>query len=577
MSRIPLRSDEWFFRRDEVGIRHRSTLATLGFDPASISGKPIIGICNPASEFNNCEMGLKELGEIVKRGVTEAGGIPLEFPTMALGGEFLKPSDLPYRNLVSMDIEETVRANPIDGLVMLSGCDKTTPAQLMAAASCDIPAIQLSAGPKSTGYWRGQEIGAATDLWKYWDDYRSGKLGREEFNELEQCISCSYGTCNEMGTASTMAILSEALGMMPSGVSSIPANDSRRRVAAEMVGRRAVQMVNEQLCPSRVMTAEAFHNAIRVLSAIGGSTNAVLHLVAIAGRRAITLPLSLFDDVSRETPMIVNLKPSGRYLMEHFHRAGGLPAVAKEISGLLHLDCLTVSGKTFGQNIAGAHCFDRDVIKTLDQPVLPSGALAVLGGNLAPSGAILKISAASQALLNHSGPAVVFENYLDMMARIDSPDLEVTADSVLVMRNTGPRGVPGMPEWGAIPVPVKLLRQGVHDLVRISDSRMSGTSYGTVILHVAPESAVGGPLAIVQNGDIIRLNATERRLDLMLPEQEIQNRLSRWLPPPSEHLRGFPRLYIDHVLQADQGCDFDFLRPATQAAVKFVPPIVGRG
>jgi dihydroxy-acid dehydratase len=577
MSRIPLRSDEWFFRKDEVGIRHRSVLATLGFDPSSASGKPIIGICNPASEFNNCEMGLKELAEIVKRGVTESGGIPLEFPTMALGGEFLKPSDLPYRNLVSMDIEETVRANPMDGLVMLSGCDKTTPAQLMAAASCDIPAIQLSAGPKSTGHWRGQEIGAATDLWKYWDDYRAGKLGREEFNELEQCISCSYGTCNEMGTASTMAILSEAVGMMPSGVASIPANDSRRRVAAEMVGRRAVQMVNEQLRPSRIMTVEAFHNAIRVLSAIGGSTNAILHLVAIAGRRGITLPLTLFDDISRETPMIVNLKPSGRYLMEHFHRAGGLPAVAKEISGLMNLDCLTVSGKTFGQNIAGAHCFDRDVIKTPNQPVLPSGALAVLTGNLAPSGAILKISAASEALLNHSGPAVVFENYLDMMARIDSPDLEVSADSVLVMRNTGPRGVPGMPEWGAIPVPVKLLRQGVRDLVRISDSRMSGTSYGTVILHVAPESAVGGPLAIVQNGDIIKLNVAERRLDLLVPEQEIHNRLARWSRPPHEHLRGFPRLYIDHVLQADQGCDLDFLRPATQEAVKFVPPIVGRG
>jgi dihydroxy-acid dehydratase len=577
MDRFPLRSDEWFSRQDEVGIRHRSVLSTLGFDPRAVTGKPVIGICNPASEFNNCEMGLKELVQIVKRGVTEAGGIPLEFPTMALGGEFLKPSDLPYRNLVSMDIEETVRANPIDGLVLLSGCDKTTPAQLMAAASCDVPAIQLSAGPKATGYWRGQEIGAATDLWKYWDDYRSGKLGREEFGELEHCISCSYGTCNEMGTASTMAILSEALGMMPSGVSSIPANDSRRRVAAEMVGRRCVEMVREQLVPSRILTPAAFHNAIRVLSAIGGSTNAVIHLVAIAGRRAIDLPLSLFDEISRQTPMVVNLKPSGRYLMEHFHRAGGLPAVAQEISGLLQLDCLTVSGKTLGQSIATARCYDRDVIKPIGSPVLPSGALAVLKGNLAPSGAILKVSAASDRLLDHSGPAVVFENYLDMMARIDSPDLEVSPDSVLVMRNTGPRGVPGMPEWGAIPVPVKLLRQGVRDVVRISDARMSGTSYGTVILHVAPESAVGAPLAIVQNGDVIKLNAAERRLELVVPEEEIQRRLSHWSPLPSEHLRGFPRLYIDHVLQADLGCDFDFLRPTSKDAVRFVPPIVGRG
>ncbi|HEV2379346.1 MAG TPA: dihydroxy-acid dehydratase [Terriglobia bacterium] len=577
MDRVPLRSDAWFVRTDEVGIRHRSVLTTLGFDPRAASGKPIIGICNPASEFNQCEMGLKELVEMVKRGVTEAGGIPLEFPTMALGGELLKPSDLPYRNLVSMDIEETVRANPIDGLVLLSGCDKTTPAQLMAAASCDIPAIQLSAGPKVTGYWRGQEIGAATDLWSYWDDYRSGKLDKEAWNELEQCISCSYGTCNEMGTASTMASLSEALGMMPSGVSSIPANDSRRRVAAENVGRRCVEMVREQLRPSQIMRQEAFHNAIRVLNAIGGSTNAVLHLVAIAGRLGINLPLALFDEISHSTPMIVNLKPSGRYLMDHFHRAGGLPVVEREISSLLDLDCLTVSGKTVGQNIQAARCFDRDVIKTMDSPIVPAGALVVLKGNLAPSGAILKVAAATPRLLEHTGPAIVFENYLDILARVDSPELEMTADSVLVMRNSGPRGVPGMPEWGALPIPVKLLRQGIRDLVRISDSRMSGTSGGTVILHVAPESAAGGPLAIVQNGDTIRLSVAERRLELVLPEQEIKDRLARWSPPPSEHLRGFPRLYIDHVLPADEGCDFDFLRPKTKEAVKFVPPIVARG
>jgi dihydroxy-acid dehydratase len=576
MDRVPLRSDQWFLRKDEVGLRHRSVLSTLGFDPQSAAGKPIIGICNPASEFNNCEMGLKEFVQMVKRGVSAAGGVPLEFPTMALGGELLKSSDLPYRNLVAMDIEETVRGNPIDGLVLLSGCDKTTPAQLMAAASCDLPAIQLSAGPKVTGHWRGQEIGAATDLWSYWDDYRSGKLGHEEFRELELCISCSYGTCNEMGTASTMAALSEALGMMPTGVSSIPANDSRRRVAAEVVGRRSVEMVKEQLVPSRIMTLAAFRNAIRVLSAIGGSTNAFIHLVAIAGRLGINLPLDLFDEISRLTPMIVNLKPSGQYLMDHFHRAGGLPAVEQEIAGLLELDCLTVSGKTLGQNIQAARCFDREVIKPLHSPVCPAGALAVLRGNLAPSGAIIKVSAATDRLLNHTGPAVVFEDYLDLMARIDSPGLDVSADSVLVMRNTGPRGA-GMPEWGALPIPVKLLRQGVRDLVRISDARMSGTSYGTVVLHVAPESAVGGPLAIVQNGDMIKLSVDERRLDLLLSDQEVTDRLSRWSPLPSEHLRGFPRLYMDHVLQADQGCDMDFLRPSTKEAVKFVPPIVGRG
>ena len=576
MSRIKLRSDEWFERRDEVGVRHRSALATLGLDPQSVAGRPIIGICNPSSEFNNCEMGLDELVEPIKRGVAQAGGIALKFSTMGLGAEFLKPSDLLYRNLVAMDIEETVRGNPIDGLVLLTGCDKTTPAQLMAAASCDIPAIQLSAGPKASGFWRGQEISAATDLWKYWDDFRAAKLREADLHELEQCISCSYGTCNEMGTASTMAVLSEALGMMPSGTSTIPANHSRRRVAAEAAGRRIVDMVSEDLRPSRILTENAFRNAICVLNAVGGSTNAVIHLVAIAGRLNIPLPLELFNEISRNTPMIVNLKPSGRFLMDHLHRAGGLPAVMREIANLLDQDCLTISGKVQREFIESAQCFDRDVIGSLQKPFFPSGALVVLKGNLVPSGAILKASAATDRLMNHTGPAVVFNSYQEMLARIDSEDLTVTPDSVLVMRNTGPRGVPGMPEWGEIPVPAKLLKQGVRDVVRISDARMSGTSFGTVVLHAAPESAVGGPLAAVQDGDQIKLNVTERRLDLLIPDQQIAERLSRWSPPASEHLRGFPRLYIDHVLQADQGCDFDFLRATSKEAVRFVPPIVGR-
>ncbi len=576
MGRGKLRSDEWFDRPDEVGIRHRSALATLGLDPQFAAGRPIIGICNPVSEFNNCEMGLEDLIEPIKRGVAQAGGLGLQFGTMGLGAEFLKPSDLPYRNLVAMDIEETVRGNPIDGLILLSGCDKTTPAQLMAAASCDIPAIQLSAGPKAVGYWRGEEISAATDLWKHWDNYRAGRLRENDLRELEQCISCSYGTCNEMGTASTMAAMSEALGMMPSGTSSIPANHSRRRVAAEVAGRRIVEMVSERLRPSQIMTEDAFHNAICVLNAIGGSTNAVIHLIAVAGRLAISLPLSLFDEISEKTPMIVNLKPSGQFLMDHLHRAGGLPAVMRELGDLLHRDCLTVSGRTLGEHIKEAECFDRNVISPLSKPVFPSGALIVLTGNLVPSGAILKASAATEKLMNHTGPALVFDNYLDMLARIDSEDLDVSPDSVLVMRNTGPRGVPGMPEWGEIPIPVKLLQQGVRDVVRISDSRMSGTSYGTVVLHAAPESAIGGPLAVVQDGDRIRLSVTERRLDLLVSDQEMQERLNRWTPRKNEHLRGYPRLYIDHVLQADQGCDLDFLRPDSSEAVRFVPPIVGR-
>jgi len=571
-----LRSDEWFDRRDEVGIRHRSALATLGLDPQYAAGRPIIGICNPVSELNNCEIGLEDLIEPIKRGVAQAGGLALQFGTMGLGAEFLKPSDLPYRNLVSMDIEETVRGNPIDGLVLLSGCDKTTPAQLMAAASCDIPTIQLSAGPKATGYWRGKEMSAATDLWRRWDDYRAGRLREEDLRELEQCISCSYGTCNEMGTASTMAAMSEALGMMPSGTSSIPANHSRRRVAAEAAGRRIVEMVGENLRPSQIMTEKAFCNAICVLNAIGGSTNAVIHLVAIAGRLGIRLPLSLFDEISQKTPMIVNLKPSGRFLMDHFFRAGGLPTVLREIESLLDQNCLTVSGKSLGKHIQTAECFDRNVISSFSKPVFPSGALVVLKGNLVPSGAILKASAATAQLLNHTGPAVVFDNYQDMLARVDSDDLDVTAASVLVMRNTGPRGVPGMPEWGEIPIPATLLKQGVRDMVRISDSRMSGTSFGTVVLHAAPESAIGGPLAIVKDGDHIRLDVAARRLDLLISDQEIQARLARWSPPKSEQLRGFPRLYIDHVLQADQGCDLDFLRPESKEALRFIPPIVGR-
>lgn len=576
MGRNKLRSDEWFDRRDEVGIRHRSALATLGLDPQYAAGRPIIGICNPVSEFNNCEMGLQELIEPIKRGVAQAGGLALQFATMGLGAEFLKPSDLPYRNLVSMDIEETVRGNPIDGLILLSGCDKTTPAQLMAAASCDIPAIQLSAGPKAVGFWRGEEVSAATDLWKHWDDFRAGRLREKDLHELEQCISCSYGTCNEMGTASTMAAMSEALGMMPSGTSSIPANHSRRRVAAEVAGRRIVEMVNENLQPSQIMTERAFRNAICVLNAIGGSTNAVIHLVAIAGRLGIPLPLGLFDEISQKTPMIVNLKPSGRFLMDRLFQAGGLPAVMRELTDRLQLDCLTVSGKTLAEEIKSAECFDRNVIGSLSKPFFPSGALIVLKGNLVPSGAILKASAATERLMNHSGPALVFENYQDMLARVDDEGLNVTPDSVLVMRNTGPRGVPGMPEWGEIPIPVKLLKQGIRDVVRISDSRMSGTSYGTVVLHAAPESAVGGPLAIVHDGDLIRLNSADRRLDLLISDQEIRDRLTRWVPKKSEHLRGYPRLYIDHVLQADQGCDLDFLRPDSKEAVRFVPPIVGR-
>jgi dihydroxy-acid dehydratase len=571
-----LRSADWFSRPDEMGLRHRAVLGTIGYDMDRIAGRPIIGICNPVSEFNPCEIGFRDIIPAIKRGVIEAGGIPLEFPTMALGADLLKPADMLYRNLVSMDIEESIRGYPIDGVVLLCNCDKTTPAQLMAAASADIPALQFSAGARTAGVFRGQLISSGADLWKYWDEYRTGAMSEVEWKQFEACLACSHGACNEMGTTSTMTTLSEALGMMPAGSSAIPANDSRRLIAAGAAGQRIVEMVQEDLRPSAILTQKAFENAIRVCAAIGGSTNAVIHLVAIAGRRGIHLPLALFDELFNATPRLVNLQPSGEYLMHHFHLAGGLPALLKQMEPLLHLDCLTVSGQPLAQIIASAQSYDHRVIRPLDNPLDHGGALAALTGNLVPGGAILKVSAATPALLDHTGPALVFEGYEEMLARIDTPDLEVSPETVLVMRNTGPCGVPGMPEWGQIPVPTKLLKQGIRDLVRISDARMSGTSYGTVVLHAAPEAAVGGPLAIVQNRDMIRLNVAERRLDLLISDQEIQERLTGWSPPPRRHLRGYPRMYIEHVLQANEGCDFDFLRPESDEALHFVPPQVGR-
>ncbi len=576
MAKPNLRSDQWFGRADEMGLRHRSALGTIGYEINSIAGKPIIGICNPVSEFNNCEIGFRELIPAIKRGVIEAGGIPLEFPTMALGAELLKPADMLYRNLVSMDIEETIRGYPIDGVVLLCNCDKTTPAQLMAAASADIPAIQFSAGPKSVGFFRGEPVSTGTDFWQLWDDYRTGRMSEAEWKHFEACLSCSSGACNEMGTTATMTALSEALGMMPSGSSSLPANDSRRLQAANAVGRRIVELVHADLRPSAILTLPAFENAIRVLAALGGSTNAVIHLIAIAGRRAIQLPLALFDQLFQATPLLANLKPSGKYMMAHFFMAGGLPALLKQLGPLLQLDCLTISGQTVAQNIASAHAYNADVIRSLDNPLAQSGALVALTGNLIPAGAILKVSAATPELLDHVGPAVVFDSYEEMLERIDRDDLAVTPDSVLVMRNAGPRAVPGMPEWGQIPLPARLLRRGIKDMVRISDARMSGTSYGTVVLHAAPEAAVGGVLAIVRDGDLIRLNVAEKRLDLLISEQMIQERFAGWTSPPPKHLRGYPRLYIDHVLQADEGCDFDFLRPESEEALFFVAPKVGR-
>jgi dihydroxy-acid dehydratase len=571
-----LRSARWFAGRNDTAFQHRAALRSMGIDPDAYAGRPVIGIANSWSQLNNCNSNLRELAGAVSRGVLAAGGLPLEFPTLSLGEEFMKPSAMLYRNLMAMEVEETLRANPIDGVVLLCNCDKTTPAQLMAAASADLPAIQLNGGPRTTGRWRGTEVGTGTDLWKYWDELRAGRISEQDFRELEACYGCSAGACNTMGTASTMTALSEALGMMLPGTSAIPATDARRVAAAEATGRRIVGLVEEDLRPSQILTRAAFDNAIRTLHALGGSTNAVIHLIAIAGRRNIDLTLDRFDELAETTPLLANLSPSGQHLMEAFYAAGGLPALLAEIRDLLQLDCLTVTGRPLGDSLASARSFDRDVIRPRSEALRESGALAVVRGNLAPHGAVIKTSAATARLLKHRGPAVVFESYDDMLARVNDPTLNVTRESVLILRNAGPKGVPGFPEWGMIPVPLKLLEQGITDIVRISDSRMSGTGYGTVVLHVSPEAAAGGPLALVHDGDLIELDVENRRLELMIEPAEFDRRGKTWKPPTSPHTRGYPRFYIDHVLQPHEGADFDFLRPRSDAELRFIEPTVGR-
>lgn len=530
-----------------------------GLHPDMFDGKPVIGICNSWSELNNCNLHLRQVAEAVKRGVWAAGGVPLEFPTISLGEMFMKPTAMLFRNLMAMDVEESIRAHPLDGVVLLCGCDKTTPAQLMGAASADLPSIVVPGGPMLAGEWRGKKLGSGTDGRKLFDLYRTGRITEEEWQEVEGCIARTSGHCTVMGTASTMTSLAEALGMTLTGSANIPAPDSRRMAIAELSGRRAVALVNEDLKPSRILTREAFENAITVLMALGGSTNAVVHLVAIAGRLGIEIKLEEFDRISRRTPCIVNVKPSGEYVMEDLFHAGGVPAVMKEVEALLHRDAITVTGKSIGENIASARCENRDVIRTALEPLSAEGGIGVLNGNLAPRGAVIKQTAASPHLLQHRGPAFVFETRDEMMARIDDPGLPVDANTVLVMKNCGPKGGPGFPEWGQIPMPPKLLKSGVNDMVRISDARMSGTSFGTVVLHIAPESAAGGPLAIVETGDEIVLDYAARRIDVSLSDADIAERLKKFTPPKPHYERGYGRMFLDHVTQADQGCDFDFL------------------
>jgi dihydroxy-acid dehydratase len=551
------RSREWFQTPEYYGFARRAWLRSEGFPADVFDGKPVIGICNSWSELNNCNLHLGDVAAAVKRGVWAAGGVPLEFPTISLGELFMRPTALMYRNLMAMDVEESIRANPLDAVVLLCGCDKTTPAQLMGAASADIPAMVVPGGPMLAGEWRGQRLGSGTDGKKLFDQYRIGRLTEEEWCEIEGCIARTSGHCAVMGTASTMTSLAEALGMTLPGCASIPAPDSRRLAMAELSGRAVVDMIEPGLTPSRIMTRAAFENAITALMALGGSTNAVIHLIAIAGRLGIQLTLEDFDRISRRTACIVNVQPSGEYLMEDLFNAGGVPAVMHRIQDLLHGDCATVNGKTIGENIGGAQPRGDTVIRPRDRPLYPEGGIAILHGNLAPRGAVIKQSAASKDLLRHRGRAFVFETRGEMLAQVDRDDLPVDRDTVLVMRNCGPIGAPGFPEC----MPRKLLNEGVTDMVRISDARMSGTSFGTVVLHVAPESAIGGPLALVRTGDEIVLDVPARKLELQVPTDELERRSRSFVPPAAHYTRGYGRLFLDHVTQADLGCDFDFLRP----------------
>jgi L-arabonate dehydrase len=560
-----LRSQQWWSGKEYYNFSRRAWLRSEGYTADVFQNRPVIGICNSWSELNNCNAHLRTVAEAVKRGVWRAGGFPLEFPTISLGEMFMKPTSMLFRNLMSMDVEESIRANPIDGVVLLCGCDKTTPAQIMGAASADIPAIVVTGGPMLSGQWRNRKLGAGTDGRKLFDLYRTGKLTDGELCEIEGGLARSAGHCTVMGTASTMASVAEALGMTLPGCAAIPAPDSRRLTLAELSGQRIVDMVWEDLKPSDLMTRQAIENAICVNMAIGGSTNAVVHLLAIAGRLGIDLRLDEFDRISRRTPCIVNVKPSGEYLMEDMFEAGGVPAVMKEILPLLHADALTANGKTVRENVEGAECWNRDVIRAADNPLSPEGGTVILGGNLAPRGAVIKHTAASPHLLQHRGPAYVFESYKQMHDVIDSPDLPVTKDTVLVMKGCGPKGAPGFPEWGQIPMPRVLLEQGVNDVVRISDARMSGTSFGTVVLHVAPESAALGPLAAVETGDEVELDTAGRTLTLHVPQEEIQRRLAARPPAPPHYERGYGWMFLQHVNQADEGCDFDFLRKTFKA------------
>ena len=551
------RSQNWYGKLDKDGFIHRSWMKNQGFPDHAFDGRPIIGICNTWSELTPCNSGLRDLAEGVKRGVWEAGGFPVEFPVMSLGETQMKPTAMLFRNLLAMDVEESIRAYGIDGVVLLGGCDKTTPGQLMGAASVDLPSIVVSSGPMLNGKFQGKDIGSGTDVWKFSEAVRAGEMTLADFMGAESGMSRSKGVCMTMGTASTMASIVEAMGMALPTNAALPAVDSRRMALAHLTGKRIVEMVEEDLKPSDIMTKASFENGILANAAVGGSTNAVVHLLAMAGRVGVDLTLKDFE-IASDVPLLVNCMPSGKYLMEDFCYAGGMPAVLSEIKHLLR-PATTVLGSDIDVYHAGAEIYNRDVIHAFDTPVKPAAGLRVLRGNLAPNGAIIKPSAATDALLEHTGAALVFENIEDMKANIDRDDLEVTPDSILVLKGCGPKGYPGMPEVGNMPIPARLVKQGVRDMIRISDARMSGTAYGTVILHVAPEAQAGGPLGLVKTGDMIAVSASAGTLDLLVDDAELEMRRAAWQPDPDHYTRGYAKMYVDHVLQADQGADLDFL------------------
>jgi dihydroxy-acid dehydratase len=554
-----LRSRRWFGAKDLRAFGHRSRLRQMGYDAEDWGRGPVIGIINTWSDINSCHAHLRARAEDVKRGVLQAGGFPLELPAISLAEPFVKPTTMLYRNFLAMETEELLRSHPLDGAVLLGGCDKTTPGLLMGAISMGIPAIFVPAGPMLRGYWRGQTLGSGTDVWKYWDEKRAGKISDADWAEMENGIARSFGTCMTMGTAATMMSVTEALGMTLPGASAIPAADSAHPRMAAAAGRRIVDMVWEDLTPDKILTPAAFENAIRVHMALGGSTNAIIHLIAMARRAGVALSLERFDQISREVPVIANIRPSGAYLMEDFFYAGGLPALMKLLGGKLHCHAMTVNGRTVCENIVNAQVHVADVIRGLDDPLYAEGATAVLKGNLAPRGAVMKPSAAEPRLRKHRGRAVVFRDYNHMAAEIERDDIDVTPNHVLVLQNAGPRGGPGMPEWGMLPIPKKLVKAGVRDMVRISDARMSGTSYGACVLHVAPESFVGGPLALVKTGDEIEIDVGRRLIHLHVSKEELARRQSAWRPLPPRYARGYGKMFQEHIGQADDGCDFDFL------------------